>query len=72
LGVNASAPLGGREAVSWELRHQVSGGPMRHAIIYGILRGDSSVTVESWWPVSEEDVWPQILESMRKKFAFSD
>jgi serine/threonine protein kinase len=67
LGVNPSAPLGGRQAVSWELTAQG-----RHGLILGILRADTSVTVESWWPPNEEDTWSPVLESMRKHFAFTD
>lgn len=72
LGVNPNAPFGGRQAVSWEFRHQAQGGPLRHAVIYGVLRGDSSLVVECWWPTTEEDVWPSIFERMRKKFSFTE
>jgi serine/threonine protein kinase len=72
ISVNPSAPLGGRQGVSWEFRHQVAGAPTQHAILVGLLRSDTSVTVECWWPASEEDVWPQILDSMRKRFRFTE
>lgn len=72
LGTNFSASFGGKQGGLWELNHQAPGGPKRHAIIFGTIQGDYAVTVQSWWPISEEDIWSPILDLMRKKFAFSN
>ena len=72
MGTNNGASFGGVTAASWDLTYQEQGGTKMRAKIFGVLRGDSSVMVESWWPVAEEDIWSPILDNMRQNFKFSN
>ena len=72
LGIKQNLTVGGKSATSYELLHQAAGGPAQHAILLGVLGTDSCTTVESWWPTNEDDVWPQVLDSMRKQLTFAN
>jgi hypothetical protein len=72
LGTNANALLGGKPATSWELKYQASGGPLLHAKLFGVIRGDNCLTVEGWWPVSEDDLWGPVFDRMQQDVKFSD
>ena len=74
ISTNSSAPLGGQQTVAWEFNYKEPGSSVsRHAIVFGVMRGDHCLTVESWWPASEEDLWTPILQRMRSSFpAFTE
>ncbi len=71
LNLNSQASFGGRNAVSWDFRKQLTG-VNSHCLAYGVLRGDTSVTVESWIPVDKEDTWGPVFERLRSKFQFTN
>jgi hypothetical protein len=71
LNLNPQATFGGRNAVSWDFRKQVAG-VNAHCLAFGVLRGDSTVTVESWVPADKESIWAPVLERMRTKFQFTN
>jgi hypothetical protein len=67
----APRTFAGKSAVAWKLRLKTVGGPVRHSVVIGWLEGDQCMTVETWWPTSQEDMWPPILEAIRDKFVLT-
>ena len=72
ISTNEATMFGGRKAASMEVRHQVSGQPAMRGLIFGILRNDTSVMVESWNPVDEDEIWSPIMDRVRRRFTFTD
>jgi serine/threonine protein kinase len=72
VSTNESTMFGGRKAASMDVRHQVSGQSAMRGLIFGIMRNDTSVMVESWNPVDEDDIWNPIMDRVRRRFTFTD
>ena len=71
-GSNSNASFGGKQGSSWDVTHQLPGGPKRHGLYFCTVRGEYGIVVQSWWPINEDAVWAPVLEAMQKKFLFSD
>jgi hypothetical protein len=72
LSANENTNFGGRRAGSFEVRHQVAGQSVQRGLIFGILRNETSVLIESWSPVDEDEIWNPILDRVRRRFTFTD
>lgn len=71
LGTNTTASLSNTPAYSWDLTYQSPGGPKLHGRIFGVARGATCLLVESWWPISEGDIWSPMLDRIRQGLKLS-
>lgn len=70
-GSSSNATFGGKQGASWDVTHQMPGGPKRHGLYFCTVRGDYGIVVQSWWPINEDAVWAPVLDAMQKKFSFT-